>query len=338
MTTLSPAVARDRLAVGDARDLGRRLHPVLALQLFEDDVQVNVTKPRDDQLLRLLDTFHVQRRVLFAQPRQAAGDLLLVASGLGRDRQGVCRPGQVQRRERPTVLHAQRVPGERVGELGRRADVAGAYLCGGNVLLAARKENLSEPFLATAGQVGQVCVGLDRAGHDLEIADAAELVAARAEHEGLGGFVGLRVRRRHQLSDRGHQSSDAQELGRGAAHHRRHLSGEDSLAQAALDLLLAQRAGVEVLLEQRVVALGGGLDQLAPVLLDELLHVVRYGNLAALAVWRRHERFEVQEVDDAAEVLLRTDRQVQRERDGATDAPASLRPRRRSRSSLCPAC
>jgi hypothetical protein len=118
------------------------------------------------------------------------------------------------------------------------------------MLLAAREEDLREPFLAAAGQVGQVRVDLDRAGYDLEVADSTELVAARAEHECLRGLVGLHVRRRHQLLDRGHQRPHAQQLGCRAAHDRRDLAGEDSLSQATLDLLLAQGAGVQVLLEQ----------------------------------------------------------------------------------------
>ena len=56
---LGPAVARNRLAVGDARHLGRSLDAVLALELLEGDVQVDVTKAGDDQLLGFLDTFHV---------------------------------------------------------------------------------------------------------------------------------------------------------------------------------------------------------------------------------------------------------------------------------------
>ena len=74
------------------------------------------------------------------------------------------------------------------------------------------------------------------------------------------------------------------------------------------------RAGVEVLLEQRVVAFRGRLDELSPVLLDKLLHVVGDGDLTALAVLRGHEGLEVQQVDDAAEVLLRADGHVERER------------------------
>jgi hypothetical protein len=59
VAALGPAVARNCLAVGDARDLSGRLHAVLALELFEDDVKVDVAKAGDDELLGLFETFHV---------------------------------------------------------------------------------------------------------------------------------------------------------------------------------------------------------------------------------------------------------------------------------------
>src|ERR1700686_508230 len=312
MPALGPAVARNGLAISDARDLRRRLDAVLTLQLLERDVKVDITEARDDELLCLLDTFDVQRRILLAQAGQPAGDLLLVASRLRSDGDAVCRPRQVQGRQRPTILHAQGVTGERVRELGRRADVAGPPLYRRDMVLAAGKENLGKPLFSPATQVGKMRVGLDGAGDDLEVADTPELVAAGAEDEGLHRLVRLRRRRWHQLGDRGHQRSNAEQLGGRAAHHRRDHAGQDSLTQPALDLFLTERAGIQVLLEQRVVALRRRLDELSSVLLDELLHVVWYGNLAALAVWCRDERLEVQQVDNAAEVLLRTDGQVER--------------------------
>ena len=154
VAALGPAVAGNRLAVSDARDLGRRLDAVLTPELLEGHVQVDVAKSRDDQLLGLLHAFHVQRRIFFAQPCQAARDLLLVAARLRGDRHAVGRPRQIQRRQGSAVLHAQRLTGERVRELGRRADVTGAHLCRGDVVLATRKKDLRKPFFAASAQVG----------------------------------------------------------------------------------------------------------------------------------------------------------------------------------------
>ena len=315
MPALCPAVAGYRLAVGHTGRLGRRLDSVLSLELLEDHVEVNVAEPRNDELLGLLHPLDMKRRVLFGQACQATGNFLLVAAGLGGDGEAVGRGRQVQRCEWSSVLgRTHGVPGQRVGELGHGADVAGVDLGRGHVVLASRVEDLREALVTAPVQVGQVLVGLDRAGDDLEVADPPELVTAGAEHEGPGRLVWLALGRRQELRDRRHQGPHAKKLRGRRAHDRGHLAREDSFAQAALDLLLIERARVEVLLEQRVVALGGGFDELAAVLLDELLHVVRNRCLGALAVGRRHECLQVEQVDDASEILLGADREVKRER------------------------
>jgi hypothetical protein len=159
-----------------------------------------------------------------------------------------------------------------------------------------------------------VLVGLDGARNDLEVADAAELVSARAEDERFGRLLGVALGGRQELAHGRHERAHSQQFSRRAAHHGRHLAGKDPLAQPTPDLFLAECARIEILLEQRVVALGGSLDQLAAVLLDAHLHVVRDRCFAPLAVWSRHEGFQVQEVDDAAEFLLGADGKVKWER------------------------
>src|SRR5947209_19971576 len=104
MPALGATVARDGLAIRDAWDLGRSLHTVLALELLERDVQMYIAEPSDDQLLGLFDSLHVQCRVLFADPCQAGGDLLLVAAGLGRDGHAVAAHGQIEWRAGCSVL------------------------------------------------------------------------------------------------------------------------------------------------------------------------------------------------------------------------------------------
>src|SRR5437016_3404197 len=118
MASFGSAVAGNGLPVSDSRNLGCRLDAVLALELLEDDVQVDVAQPCDDQLLGLFDALHVQRRILFAQAGQAAGDLFLVTAGLRGDGQAVRGSRKVEWWERPSVLHPERVARKRVGELG----------------------------------------------------------------------------------------------------------------------------------------------------------------------------------------------------------------------------
>src|SRR5205823_1224864 len=57
--TLGPAVAGNGLAIRDTWRLRSRLDAVLSLELLEDDVQVDVPQAGDDELLGLLNTFHV---------------------------------------------------------------------------------------------------------------------------------------------------------------------------------------------------------------------------------------------------------------------------------------
>ena len=182
------------------------------------------------------------------------------------------------------------------------------------MLLAAREKDLGQPFLATARQVWQVGVGFHGAGHDLEVAHPAELIAAGVEDQRLCGLGRFDLRRRGELRDGRHERPHPEQLGGRAADHRRDLAFQDALAEPALDLLFAQGAGVQVLLQQRVVALRGSLDELAAILLDALLHVVGDGDLGPFPVGRRDEGLQVEEVDDAPEVLLGADRQVEGKR------------------------
>ncbi len=111
-------------------------------------------------------------------------------------------------------------------------------------------------------------------------------------------------------------------LERRAAEHRVRLAGDGELADRALDLLGGELLAAEVLLQQRVVGLCDGLEQLLAVLLDLVDHVCRdlfdlvlgaHGHVA-LGVAGPHESALVDEVDDADEVVLGSDGQLQHER------------------------
>jgi hypothetical protein len=275
---------------------------------------VDVALPANQQLLRLLAPFDPQCGILLGQPGQAGRDLLLVAASLGEDRQAVhrLRHGDLRR----GAVRTQNVPGLRVLELRHARDVTRACLLRVRVLLPLREEQLPHALARVPRRVLDLRVGLQAAGQDLEIADATdERVRGRAEHErrrvAVLGAVG---RRRQQIDDRVQQGAGAQLLERGAAHDRAHATGQDALPQPSLDLVLAQRALVEILLEQLVVALGRRLHELLVPLLDEALHVVGDRLFGPLAVGGGHERLPVQEVDDAAEVGLAPDGQVQGDR------------------------
>ena len=71
--------ARDGFPVGDLRQLFGRFDAVLAGELFQDHVEVDVAEPRDDQLVGLLGAVDMEGRVLLRQPGESGADLLLVA-------------------------------------------------------------------------------------------------------------------------------------------------------------------------------------------------------------------------------------------------------------------
>ena len=296
-----------RLPVGHPRKLGRGLDPVLAPELLQDHLQVDVAHASDHQLVGLLPAVDTQRGVLLGQAREAGGDLLLVASALREDGEGV-RRGRDRDLRDCAVRGAQQVVGQGGLELRHRRDVAGADLLGVLVFLPAWEEELAQALVAPAGHVGHGLVGLDAAAQRLEVADPPDegVGARRAASVALGGREKVACRPKH--------AADSDQLGGGAADDGADLPGQDALAKPALDLLLGQRAFVQVLLEEAVVALGGRFDQLLTALFDHRRHVVGDRRLRLLAVRRRDVRLEAHQVHRALEGRLGADRQVQRHR------------------------
>ena len=128
------------------------------------------------------------------------------------------------------------------------------------------------------------------------------------------------VERRGQVADDGVEHGlDALVLERRAGHDGRDLAGQGRPADAGDELLLGGLGALEVELHQRVVVLGGGLDQPVAPLTGGL--GVRGGDVdgvvgdALLGVVRPEQRLHGDQVDDALEVGLGADRDLQHERD-----------------------
>ena len=121
----------DRLLVGHARRLERHLGAEARLQAVDDDLDVDLREPGDDLLAGLRVAMQVDRRVLLLQAAQRGEDLVLVALGLGLDREGHDRLRELDGGHRDRlVAGGQPVAGARLLELGHRADVAGAEAVG----------------------------------------------------------------------------------------------------------------------------------------------------------------------------------------------------------------
>ncbi len=164
----------------------------------------------------------------------------------------------------------------------------------------------------------------ERVGHDLEREAGERLVVGRLalaflavlELAGDRRDVG---RRRHVVDDGIEHRLHALVLERRAAEHRNDLVRDRAQAQALLDLRFGQLAGLEVLVHQLLVRLGGALDHLlAPFLgeFDEIGRDVAHLVLHALRRFVPDDRLHLHEVDDAFELVLGADRDLDRHRVG----------------------
>ncbi len=113
------------------------------------------------------------------------------------------------------------------------------------------------------------------------------------------------------LHDEVHQrlNPDAPRGRRGEHGHERALA--DGLAQRRQHLAFRDRALLQVLREQVVVGLGGGLGQLLAPLLDGIHHLAGDLRLAGLAV-RDEERLHLHEIHHTLEARLAADRHLER--------------------------
>ena len=110
-------------------------------------------------------------------------------------------------------------------------------------------------------------------------------------------------------------------LERGAAEHREALDLDRALAERGLDLRIGDLGRIgEVLLHERVLDLGGLLDELVAVVLG-LVHQVggdlTLGDGRALVLGREVHGLHLDEVDDADEVVALADRELDRDAVGA---------------------
>ena len=221
-------------------------------------------------------------------------------------------------------LIAQRVAGQRLLELRHGADVAGVQLGDGLEGLAHQARDVGEPLAAARARVHQVGVVLQHAGVHLEIGDASgERIGNGFENErrnrlGIGdlarhfllaafpGNLAPGGRRRQVVGDEVQQQVGADVVQRTRREHREEALVHDGLAQAAGHLLGGERAFVEELLEQRVVAFGDHLDERIVRLLSRLGHGRGDFFFLSLAVAVGGVRVSLhgQQVHHAAEVAL----------------------------------
>ena len=192
---------------------------------------------------------------------------------------------------------------------------------------------MAEALRGVARLVVAVRVGLERAGHDAEHRDApGERIGDRLPHECRRGqfFVGgarrvaavlgdcpeRAIGRRGQIAhDRVEQLRHADVEHRRRAEERKDLRVERRRPQAGSQLGVGQRAGFEELLHQLLVVLGDHLDERLARRVDRRGHVGRHRRFAepAACIGLEDERLLRDEIDDALEVLLLANRQLDRD-------------------------
>ena len=214
-------------------------------------------------------------------------------------------------------------------------------------LLAAVGVHHQQPAdaLGAAGlDVEDAAAFLELAGVDAEVSELAD-VGVGHDLEGEGGegslvgggalvldVLGLALAGRHdaghrrhlerrgqQLDDRVEQRLHALVLERGAAEDRGHLGVEAGPVQRLGDPLVRNLFLGQVGLHQLVVVVGAGLDQLGAVFLGLLarssgISIVSYSAPSSSV---QISAFHLDQVDDAFEVVLAADRQLDRQRVGA---------------------
>src|SRR6059058_1118244 len=322
VATPRPGLLANRLEVRDARLVQLDVHAEAPLQPLDRDLDVDLRQAREQLLPGLRIAPEVDRRVLLGEPPQARGHLLLVAFRLRLDGEAHHGLGEADRRQLDLALRVdEQVARLRLLELRDGADVAGAEVVRRRVLLALQLEHLPDALLRVAARVDDVRVRLDAAVEDAKDVDPPrERIRDRLEDE-RGRAVAADVDRRALLRRRGNaldeevqQRGRPQVLRRHSARDGKELAARDRVLERVSDLLDGEVLAVEVALHQALVGLDDGVEQFRVVLVDLRLELGRNLHRLTLALTLgTHVRAHVQEVDDARELVLCPDRQVDRD-------------------------
>jgi len=287
----------DRLAVGHLGLADVRVHAELALQTVHQDVQMELTHPRDHRLTGLVVVLHDERRVLVGELGQSVAELVLVGLRLRLHGHRDDRDRERDRLEDDGVLGiADRVAGGGVLQADDRHDVARVRRFLVLAVVRVHLEDAADPLLAVLRRVHDVRPGLQDAGVDPQVREAADVRVGhdleRERRERLivaGGPDDLLVlqragderrhveRRRQVPDDRVEERLYALVLERRAAEHRHALVRERRTADRPAKLVDRGLLLVHELLHQGLVVVGESLEEVVtrgrrdlPVLLGDL--------------------------------------------------------------------
>ena len=277
----------DGLAVGDLRlaHVGGDLE--LAHHAVDEHVEVELAHARDEGLSRLLVVVDAEGGVLFGEPLQGHGQLVLVSLGLGLDGDlddGLREDHRLE--DHGVVDIAEGVAGVGLLEADRGGDVAGSDLVDLLARVGVELDDATDALPLVLARVVDVGAGLELAAVDTEEGQLAhegiggDLEGQRREGllvvDGAGDLVALHVRARdgrhveragQVVHDRVEHGLDALVLEGRAREHRHDAVLERAQAQAVANLVGLELLAFEELHGQLVVELGHGLDHGGTVLL-----------------------------------------------------------------------
>src|ERR671911_1564604 len=316
--------ARDRLLKRHLRGPGIYLHPIPARDALDGELHVHLRQPREDVLTRILRAREHEGRVLVGDSLYRLENLFFLATRPGPHRERRRRLRQLHGREDYRGIGAvQSVEGVCIPELGDRDYVAGHGLVYRHSLLAHQVRDAAEPLGGARARVCQRLVGAAAAAHDPQDAQATgvrvhvglEDVGSEGAFLVAGHLFPVFVRPaaavdrvRGAAGDHVEHAIHPDHLFRARRQNRYDDPVGDAAPQALEHLLCRELLPFEVLLQERVVALGDGLQEANLRLLYLALHPG--GNLVRLP--SVHVSGAANEPVDAFEVTLAPYRQIQR--------------------------
>ena len=360
-------LAANGLAIGDLRTSDGGLDLELALQAIDDHLEVQLAHAGDHGLAGLLVGAHLEGRVLLAEALEGDRKLLLVDLGLRLDREVHDRVVEGHRLEHHrSVRRGQRVARGGLLETDARGDVARVDLVDLLARVRVHHQDAADALGAAGhgvehaparGELARVDAEVGeladvRVGHDLEGERREGLVVGGWRVNGglvlgildlaaLDALDRLHVERARQVVDHGvEQRLHALVLEGGAGEHRGDRDVERRLADVLDQPVGLDRLVLQVVLHQLLVVVRDGLDEGGARLGGDL--DVRLGDVDDLPLLAEivlvDDRLHVDQVDDAGELGLGADRQLDLDRIGAQTLAHALDGSCRSARRRGPSC
>ena len=301
------------------------------LYSLQRELDVHLGETGQDVLARRLGARQLERGVLIDYAPYRLEDLLFLATRPGAYGERRRRLGKLDRLEGHRLLRlAEGVEGRSIAELGDGDDVPGDGLVDRVAFLADEVRDPSQPLRGTGARVGERLVRAAAAAHDPKNAQSSG-VRVHVGLERIGSEGAVRVARDFFAFFRDPTAKVGRAWGATGDHvektvdpdhalRARREDGDDEalgypLADPVESLLGRDLLTFEILLQQRVIALRYGLEELRSGRIYLIFHTL--GNLRPL--FAVHEGGSGKEPVDALDVVLASDGQVERD-DGLAEA------------------